>query len=281
MFKNSEVSTERIDWSDAWLALNIGNSRLHWAWFNGSTVKQTWDSPHLSPQAIATLIAYQLDFNACLAALPEAVPMPIPAQLPLWIASVVPSQTLLWQAYSLAQVLTLAHVPLQNLYATLGIDRALALWGAAKTLGLPVLVVDAGTGLTLTGADAAGRLVGGAILPGLGLQLRSLAQQTAALPQVNLPLSLPARWAQNTADAIASGVVYTLLAGLHDFVEAWQQTVGEGAIVFTGGDSAMLYGYFQQRFPETAAVMLRDPNLVFWGIRAIVEEERVRITDGE
>lgn len=51
---------------------------------------------------------------------------------------------------------------------------------------MAILVIDAGTALTFTAADADQRLVGGAILPGLGLQRSSLAQKTATLPRVEL-----------------------------------------------------------------------------------------------
>jgi type III pantothenate kinase len=85
----------------------------------------------------------------------------------LSLASVVPNQTALWQDYSNVHEITLDQVPLQGIYPTLGIDRALALWGAGETWGWPMLVIDAGTALTLTGADANRCLIGGAILPGL------------------------------------------------------------------------------------------------------------------
>ena len=86
------------------------------------------------------------------------------------LASVVPSQTALWQIYPNVHIINLDQIPLQGVYPTLGIDRALALWGAGKTWGFPMLVIDAGTAMTFTGADANQCLVGGAILPGLGLQ---------------------------------------------------------------------------------------------------------------
>lgn len=270
------------DEKSPWFALVIGNSRLHWAWFDRFTL-QTWDTPHLSAESIATLIRHDFDFKRCpeTAATAATINPPPVSQVPLWIASVVPAQTILWQAYSKAHLITLDQIPLQHLYPTLGIDRALALWGAANTLGLPALVIDAGTALTFTGADAERRLIGGAILPGLGLQLRSLTEHTATLPNVPLPhvtlppietqtlLSLP-RWATNTVEAIASGIIYTLLAGLQDFVVAWRQQFPESVIVLTGGDSHILHQHWQHQHPAIASQIKVDPNLAFWGIRAIV-----------
>lgn len=58
----------------------------------------------------------------------------------------------------------------------------------------PVLVIDCGSALTFTAADASGRLAGGAILPGVRLQLAVLGSRTAQLPSdVVLPDELPVR----------------------------------------------------------------------------------------
>lgn len=252
----------------AWLALSIGNSRLHWAAFTGTTLCATWDTPHLSAIAAQTLMQTQFDFAQLLDL--ELTPLPIwnsfPTNIPLVLASVVPSQAALWQSYPGLQVITLDQIPLQNLYPTLGIDRALALYGAGSEWGFPVLVIDSGTALTFTGANANQGLVGGAILPGLGLQLRSLTQNTAALPPLPLPEKLPPRWATQTAEAIQSGVIYTVLAGIRDFVQAWWQEFPDSAIALTGGDSQNLLNYLQVQFPELAEKAIAEPNLIFWGI---------------
>jgi type III pantothenate kinase len=192
-----------------------------------------------------------------------------PNQLSLYLASVVPTQTALWQTYPTAQVITLDHLPLTGLYLTMGIDRALAVLGAGETFGYPVLVIDAGTALTLTGADGRQQLIGGAILPGLGLQLQSLARNTAALPTIQLPSQLPQRWARQTSIAIESGVIYTVLAGIRDFIEDWRGQFPNSQITLTGGDSALLLTYLQAQYPEIAAQLIADPYLIFWGIRSV------------
>jgi type III pantothenate kinase len=254
----------------SWLALMIGNSRLHWAWFLNGTLRQTWDISHLQPQAIASLFT-QSDRRRT-ESIPDAARdllMPLTLQPPLWIASVVPSQTTLWQVYPYARVLRLEQIPLKGLYPSLGIDRALALLGASKTLGFPVLVIDAGTALTFTAADGQAQLMGGAIVAGLQTQWRSLAQNTAALPAVEASSVLPQRWAMNTPDAIRSGVIYTLLASIRDYSEAWLEQFPEGAIGLTGGDGEMLFQHLQSQFPALAARIVVDSNLIFWGMQEV------------
>ena len=248
---------------DTWLALAIGNSRCHWAQFSGSQLQATWDTPHLSGEAVHQLIQQLFDFSTL------SCPNPIGAFSPadLWIASVVPAQTALWDTYPLAHRLTLNDIPLQNLYATFGIDRALAAVGAIAKFSSPVLVIDAGTALTFTGVEQ-NSLVGGAILPGLRLQFQALGQGTAALPVVSAT-TLPEQWAVNTTDAIASGIIYTLLAGVREFIAAWLQQFPESSVVMTGGDSDRLYQYLQQIWPELAATLTVAPHLVLEGIGVV------------
>ena len=223
---------------------------MHWAAFVSATLQKTWDTCHWSEaeqQAWCTLHQEQL---------PD-----------LWIASVVPAQAQLWQHYPSARFVTLPDVPLLGMYETFGIDRALSLWGAIQMLGSPVLVIDAGTALTFTGATG-DRLVGGAILPGLRLQFQALHQATAQLP-LNQTATLPIQWALNTPDAIASGILQTLLAGIQAFVTDWRRQFPGSAVVMTGGDCELLHQCLQARSPEVAAEMTIVPQLIFWGIQAI------------
>lgn len=259
---------------DSWIALSIGNSRLHWVWFHDEILQEAWETTYLSVAEIDHLIRLSLacknlppallNYFAYGEALPE-----------LWIASVVPAQTVLWQVYPGVKTISLDQVPLDETYPTLGVDRALAVWGAGQIYGWPVLVIDGGTALTFTGADVNHRLVGGAILPGLGLQVRSLSQSTA-MPQAELPElpeQLPDRWAMTTPAAIQSGTVYTTLAGICDFVQAWWQAFPESWIVLTGGDRTRLHNYLnawsaqQPQAPEWITRLVCDPNLIFGGIQ--------------
>jgi type III pantothenate kinase len=189
---------------------------------------------------------------------------------PLYLASVVPSQGQFWQACSSLPALTLEQIPLHNLYPTLGIDRALAALGAGLTYGFPCLVLDSGTALTLTALDAQRSLWGGAILPGLGLQFQCLAQKTAALPALSLPTKFPSRWANDTESAIASGILYTLLAGLTDFMQDWQARFPQSPMLLTGGDAPILERYGRQQNPAGWAKVCVDPHLAFWGLRYLV-----------
>ncbi|WP_414549786.1 pantothenate kinase [Anabaena sp. CCY 0017] len=260
-----------------WLALEIGNSRLHWALFTGETLTDTWDTDHLPEFLTQKLAKCQT-----LADLPPQIFPPSRRREvaekhsphpPIFLASVVPQQTALWQTHPHVHVITLEQIPLLNMYPTLGIDRALALWGAGKTWGFPILVIDAGTALTFTGADANESLVGGAILPGLGLQFSTLGQNTGQLPQLETEIiSLPPRFAMNTKQAIQSGIIYTFLAGIKDFITSWWRLFPDSKIMIKGGDRISILHYLQNQFPEIAAHLIVEPNLIFWGMREITRD---------
>lgn len=87
--------------------------------------------------------------------------------------------------------------------AQLGSDRWAALIGARALLDTkPGLVVVCGTATTIDFLTADGEFLGGVILPGVGLMLRSLHQHTAALPDADgVYMEAPTQ----TVDAIASG----------------------------------------------------------------------------
>lgn len=202
---------------EPWLALIIGNTRLHWGFFEQDTLKGVWHTPHVTAR-----IAEQLKTNGFSAATWQAIfgsgnsgggdsgngddgsafLMSDQAMLPkqamplsaLWVASVVPEQAALWDS---SNVVVRSHIPLLGLYPTIGIDRAINVLGAGSTLGWPVLVIDGGTALTFTAGVQrveGNAIAGGAILPGVSLQRHALAQQTAALgdtlPKSMLPKSV-------------------------------------------------------------------------------------------
>ena len=234
------------------IGLSIGNSRYHWAWFLNTKLQSSWDTEYLLPDRYL-----------------EFLPLDLPAiitKIPIYLISVVPNQTAIWQQLSQVKLITLTDIPLSNLYPTLGIDRALAIFGAGETYGYPVLVIDGGTALTITGIDDCRQLIGGAILPGLRLQLQSLARCTAALPEIELPQQLPLRWSNHTSDAIASGISHTVTAGIKDFMQDWQQLYPQSQIVFTGGDGPLLVRYLSMKDR-----VILDRNLVFYGLSAILE----------
>lgn len=246
-----------------WVALSIGNSRLHWAFFKNDQIQKKCDTPHFAEKS-----AIPLNDRTSNPALHEisliyqsVLGFTIDSEL--WISSVVPHQSNHWRNVPQSHWIFLSDIPLQQLYPTLGIDRALAIWGAIQTYGSPVLVIDCGTAMTFTGANEKNELIGGAIVPGVRLQFQTLGQHTAALPTIEQVEALPARWARDTQSAIESGILNTLLAGIRSFIEDWNRQFKQSSILLTGGDAPLIYSLL-----ESDQIRL-DLDLVFWGMRSI------------
>jgi type III pantothenate kinase len=72
-----------------------------------------------------------------------------------------------------------------------------------------------------------------------------------------------------TSAALESGVIYTVLAGIQDFIEDWRCQFPDSRIALTGGDSVLLLTYLQDQFPETASQIIADSHLIFWGMRSV------------
>ncbi|MFN5965944.1 MAG: type III pantothenate kinase [Pseudanabaena sp.] len=175
------------------------------------------------------------------------------------IASVVPELITNWHHLPQTQIIKTCDVPLRGLYATMGCDRALAAYGAGEIYGYPVLVIDAGTAIDLTGINDQKTLVGGAIVAGLRSQFLSLYQNTSALPDLHVPTALPNRWGIDTNSSIQAGISQILLTGLQAYINDWRSQFPDSKVIITGGDGEYLVNWGLQ-------VDIIDKNLIFWGI---------------
>ena len=218
--------------------LLIGNSRWHWAEQRGPS---HW--------------IYQHE-----AAVPEAFDQPI--DLLAWAAvGPVPDHFRL----QTSRRLRLAEIPLQGIPNWLGIDRALAGWGAWRASAHPVgvMVVDAGTVLSLTRISETGHFSGGLLAAGYGLQLRAMGAATAGLEAVSaLVLESDKRelFPLETQAAMRCGALQSLV-GLITQAQAqcpWP-------IWLCGGDAPQLLPLLQQ---QLGVEVLHAPNLV---MEAMVE----------
>jgi type III pantothenate kinase len=226
------------------LAIAIGNTRIRAAIFNGDRqLIAEYAYTHDQLQSLEAKLA-ERSFEH------------------IAIASVVPHIVTCWHGLAQTQIVTNADIPLQGLYPTMGVDRALAAFGAGETYGYPVLVIDAGTALSLTGVDANKKLVGGAIVAGLRSQFICLQQNTAALPDLPIPENLPNRWATDTVSAIQGGVAQILLAGLQAYIDDWRSQFPDSKVIITGGDGEHLVKWGLQ------ADMI-DQHLIFLGMMTL------------
>jgi type III pantothenate kinase len=122
-----------------------------------------------------------------------------------------------------------------------GVDRVLNVAAAYEQMGKACVVVDAGTAVTVDCCNDEGAFLGGAIAPGLAMQLRCLHEKTAKLPDVPFEVP-PSAFGKDTADAIRAGVYYGLRGLVRDATEAYATELGFWPdIIATGGDAPRLF----------------------------------------
>src|SRR6185295_3956598 len=106
--------------------------------------------------------------------------------------------------------------------ARVGIDRLLAAL-AANHLRRPeraAIVADLGTAITVDLLSENGTFEGGAILPGIGMSSRALAEQTDALPRVAIEPSqgTPTSLGKSTEAAIRSGLYWGTIGAMSELI---------------------------------------------------------------
>lgn len=169
------------------------------------------------------------------------------------------------------QLLTYHEVPLRILVrepARVGIDRLLGAF-AANRLRRPncaAIVADLGTAITVDLLDPAGAFAGGAILPGIAMSARALAEQTDALPAIEMDrLGLaPAALGDSTVAAMQAGLYWGSIGAIRELATRLAAGLSEPPDVFlTGGASPLLAQYLGE---QHAWPVRHVPNLVLAGI---------------
>lgn len=152
--------------------------------------------------------------------------------------------------------------------AEVGADRVVNAYAAWREFGRgPIVIVDAGTAITLDVVSERGEYLGGAIAPGFGTAARALSSLTALLPHVKVS-PVERAIGHNTVDAMRSGLYFGLLGlvdALCDRVAAELET--EPRWLATGGDAALVTGGSRR---------VRDarPDLTLEGLRLAWEAAR-------
>lgn len=154
---------------------------------------------------------------------------------------------------------------LQNSYMdarTMGADRWHGMYGAWKHYGCGCAVIDAGSAITVDYVDHAGQHVGGYILPGLKMMLKSLKNDAAriAFEAGEVSRTEPGI---STAECVNHGLSW-LFEAMIDRVREDVAELGLPQTILTGGDAERLLA-----LGMTAA---HHPSLVLDGLGYIDNE---------
>ena len=151
--------------------------------------------------------------------------------------------------------------------ATMGSDLVV---GAAAALAIhdpPLIIIDMGTATTMTVIDREARVLGGAIIPGVGISLEALANGTSQLPHISL--DAPKKCiSTDTVEAMRSGSVYGTAAMLDGMIERMEAELGEpAAVIATGGLGGCIIPYCRREITY-------DKNLLLNGLWALYQKNK-------
>lgn len=248
------------------LALDIGNTAIKGGLFDGATLRRTF---RLTTDPAASVPAYRHALRHHL----DGVQID-----GIGIASVVPAVgacvTEAARAETMRLPLVVSHrspLPFAMGYETpetLGTDRIAAAAGAWTRYhddapGRPLVVVDAGTAVTLEVVSADGVFLGGTIGAGPDLIRRALARGTAQLPEVDARLPRRAI-GRSTKEALQAGLMWPFLDGVRGLLARTTDELGaDPLVVATGGWGELLATHVD-------AVDHVEPDLVLHGVRALM-----------
>ena len=137
-------------------------------------------------------------------------------------------------------VLKNIEVPLGNVTQypeNVGTDRLVAAYAAAiRNPGKDRIVIDGGTAITVDLVSKNDEFLGGTIMPGIKLMLKSLFTGTDQLPPLNSRVwnGPPVPYGDNTESAILAGVYHAVWYGIKNIVKRQQALFPDAVVVYTG-----------------------------------------------
>ena len=194
------------------LAIDIGNTALKWASFEGKTLVESGHGmPEGQMAAAARVLACASGDAPC-----EAPRLTADMALPIRLDYKTP--------------------------ATLGPDRIAAACGArALHPADDCLVIDAGTCITVDFLSKDGTYRGGAIMPGLKINLQALHTFTAKLPLLDIEgVTKAPVLGRSTEESILAGTLGATMLALAGFVAAYRERCPGLRVLLTGGDADRL-----------------------------------------
>ena len=148
---------------------------------------------------------------------------------------------------------------------TLGSDRIAAAIGAwSEAPERNILVIDAGSAITIDFISKEGKYNGGNIAPGIKMRLKALHEYTDRLPLIDKDGDVPTV-GYDTETAIRSGVITGICHEIDGYINYFKQKYCDVLVFLTGGDEKTLINHIKSR-------IFADKYLVAKGLNRILQE---------
>lgn len=242
------------------LLVDLGNSRLKWAWSDGSNLAVGEPVDHSRPLA-PELAAAWADAPRVTRALVASVARPrLEAELAQAIHARLGVEPEFVASRPEACGVRIAYARPEKL----GVDRFLALVALHAQRGGPVVLASVGTALVLDGLDADGRHLGGLIAPSPMLMQEALLGATARVTASSAARILDI--AADTEDAVRSGCWLAAAALVERFHAHCAGALG------TPPSLALAGGAARELAPLVRLDSRIEPDLVLRGLAVVADE---------
>ncbi len=135
-----------------------------------------------------------------------------------------------------------------------------------KKYPMPCLLISMCTALSMFALDDNGVFIGGAILPGIKLSAKSLNENTAQLPLIDLSQSPKSVIGTNTTQNVQSGLILGTASTIDGMINRFKEELGEKLYcVATGDISEIILSHCKSN-------IIYDENLVLEGLKIIYEK---------
>lgn len=232
--------------------VDIGNTRTKWALYDEEMLILTEADTVLNTETVLK-ICHQYPEATCILS-----------------STIHPEDTLLRAFRSFKSFMILdpdTRLPFNNRYATpstLGLDRiALAAAAASTFPGEDVLVIDAGTCITLDFVDNQANYLGGSIHPGLNMRMKAMHTFTGKLPLIEVAVPEKAM-GDSTAGCMQVGGTMGAVVEIDAMITIYRSRYPGCKVVLTGGDAPLFFSLLKN---EIFAL----PNFVLTGLLKIAQ----------
>lgn len=147
--------------------------------------------------------------------------------------------------------------------AQLGPDLAVGAVAGIEEYACPLVIIDMGTATTFTVINAKKQVMGGMILPGVGVSLDSLISGTSQLPKISIepPKKLIG---SNTVDCMKSGILYGNASCVDGMIARIREELGtEVTVVASGGLAKSIVPHCKEKIEIDDALLLKGLKLIY------------------
>jgi len=252
--------------ADEILLLDVGNTRLKWAWQKGENFLPGGVLEHAGQLSAEQLRQISTDHSPTQVVAASVASANVTESLSNQIRHQFDREVEFISALGQERGITNAYTQ----PAQLGCDRWAALIAAHQGWPGYLCVIDAGSALTIDLVRPDGQHLGGYILPGLGMMQKCLLERTAIpMSPGSVSVASSTQPGDSTRNCIANGALQAACGLIERTVFQLEQQSEESVqCILTGGDS--LFVAAALNIPNEV-----EPNLVLMGLAHIVRSRAV------